>query len=89
MSNGTRRPPVRITFRFNVDTGVVEEFIVDDDAPTASEAYHNQVARLIVSSLARRADILDAGPVRFGSQVTPAESPVPTTPIEEKVTDEP
>lgn len=62
MSN--KRPPIRIRFRYNVDTGEIEEFIIDDNAATASEAYHDKVARAIASRLGHNPVIDDAGPVR-------------------------
>ena len=60
-----KRPPVRIRFRYNRDTGDIEEFIIDDNAPAASEGYHDKIARLISSRLARSPEIEDAGPLRL------------------------
>jgi hypothetical protein len=58
------RPRVRIQLKYNVDTGEIEEFIVDDNARAASEAYHDKVARAVAGRLGRRPDIDDAGPIR-------------------------
>ena len=60
-----KRPRVRIRFKYNLDTGEVEEFIIDDNAPAASEAYHDKVAEAISSRLARQPEIEDAGPMRL------------------------
>jgi hypothetical protein len=61
MSANPPRPPVRIRFKYNVDTGEIEELLIDDNAPDRSEAYHDKVAGAIASYLARRRDIEDAG----------------------------
>jgi hypothetical protein len=55
------RPPVRISFKYNKDTGEIVEFVVDDNSPTASEEFHDRVAQAVASSLGRRAEIYDAG----------------------------
>jgi plasmid stabilization system protein ParE len=60
-----KRPPIRISFKYNKDTGEIEEFIVDDNAPTASETLHDKVAEAISSRLGRRPEIEDAGNVRL------------------------
>ncbi|HEY6190522.1 MAG TPA: hypothetical protein VIW80_22920 [Pyrinomonadaceae bacterium] len=60
-----KRPPIRISFKYNKDTGEIEEFIVDDNAPTASEALHDKIAEAISSRLGRRPEIEDAGNVRL------------------------
>ncbi|HEX8772804.1 MAG TPA: hypothetical protein VF735_04305 [Pyrinomonadaceae bacterium] len=60
-----KRPPIRISFKYNKDTGEIEEFIVDDNAPTASETLHNRIAEAISSRLGRRPEIEDAGNVRL------------------------
>jgi len=64
-----KRPPVKIKFRFNLETGAVEEFIIDDNAAGASEGYHDQVALAVADRLARKPQINDAGPrcKTFGS----------------------
>jgi len=59
-----KRPPFRIRFKYNIDTGDVEEFIIDDNARAASESYHDKVANQIASKLARNPDVLDAGMLR-------------------------
>ena len=55
------RPPVRISFKYNKDTGEIVEFIVDDSSPTASEEFHDRVAQAVANTLGRRAEIYDAG----------------------------
>ncbi len=75
MSN--KRPPVRIRFKYNVDTGDIEEFIIDDNAAAASEAYHDKVARAIASRLGRESDIVDAGPVRLPQKPQPVMEFIP------------
>jgi len=57
-----KRPPVKIKFRFNLETGTVEQFIVDDNAVGASEDYHDRVALAVGDLLARNVEIRDAGP---------------------------
>lgn len=56
-----KRPSVRISFKYNKETGEIEEFIIDDSAPTASEEYHDGVARAVSSYLGRAPEIEDAG----------------------------
>lgn len=58
-----QRPRIRIQFKYNVDTGEIEEFIVDDNARAASEAFHDKVAKAVAGRLGRRPDIDDAGPI--------------------------
>lgn len=55
------RKPVTIRFRFNQDTGQIEQFLIDDGDRTAPEAYHNQIARAIAGRLFRRPQVEDAG----------------------------
>lgn len=64
MADETKRPPIRIRFQFNVDTGEIE-LIVDDLSPDRSEAYHDRVAEAIATFLARHPEIEDAGPIRY------------------------
>ena len=64
MADQPRRPPVRVRFRYNVDTGEIEEFLVDDNAPDRSEDYHDKVAQTFASQLGRNAQIEDAGRIR-------------------------
>ena len=59
---GATRPAVKIRFRYNVDTGEIEQLIVDDQAPDRSERYHDQVAGAVAGYLGRRPLIEDAGP---------------------------
>jgi hypothetical protein len=73
MNEPPPRPRVRIRFRYNVDTGTVEEFLVDDNAPDRSESYHDRVADAIASQLIRRPAIEDAGPIRQQTAVPGGE----------------
>ena len=58
----SKRPPVKIKFRFNLETGTVEQFVVDDNAAGASEEYHDRVALAVGDLLARKVEVKDAGP---------------------------
>ena len=70
-----KRPPVRIRFKYNVDTGDIEEFLIDDNAPSASEEYHDKVAERIAGRLGRHLDVVDAGPTRLlQDEPQPAET---------------
>ncbi len=60
-----KRPRVRVRFKYNMDTGEIEEFIIDDNAPGASENYHDGVAEIIASRLSRNPEFEDAGPDPF------------------------
>jgi plasmid stabilization system protein ParE len=60
-----KQPRVRIRFTYNKDTGEIEEFIIDDQAPSATEAYHDDVAHAIAGRLARAPEIEDAGTMRL------------------------
>ncbi len=62
MPETPRRPSVKIRFRFNVDTGEIEQLIVDDQAPERSEHYHDKIAEAVAMNLGRRPTIEDAGP---------------------------
>ncbi|MDM8515098.1 hypothetical protein QUF76_02775 [Desulfobacterales bacterium HSG16] len=72
-----KRPRVRIKFKFNMDTGEIEEFIIDDNSPEASEAYHNEIARAIASRLGNRPEIEDAGAIRLSDMPDRHISSVP------------
>ncbi len=72
-----QRPRVTIRFRYNLATGEIEEFIVDDQAVTASEAYHDQVARAVAGCLDRRPQISDAGGRFRGAASTGSEKQSP------------
>lgn len=76
------RPPIRISFKYNKDTGDIVEFIIDDNSPTASEEFHNKVAEAVASPLGRRLEIQDAGmePVEQPQSIN--ETPTPTKIIE-------
>ena len=56
------KKPVRIRFKFNKETGQIEDFIIDDNAPEASESQHDKIAGLIASQLGVNPMIEDAGP---------------------------
>lgn len=58
------RPPVRIHFHYNLETGDLE-FIVDDTEPDRTEDYHDKVADTIARFLARNPQIQDAGHIRY------------------------
>ncbi len=60
-----KRPRVRIRFKYNQETGKIEDLIIDDNAPTAGDAYHDEIAALIAGYLGRNPDISDAGPIRL------------------------
>ncbi len=75
-----KRPPVRIWFKYNIDTGEIEDFIIDDDAITASEDYHKDIAKDISSLLGRNPKITDAGSIRLSGAVqTQTSAPETTT----------
>ena len=57
----TERKPVTIRFRFNKDTGQIEQFLIDDGDRVAPEEYHNRIAHAIAGRLFRRPEIEDAG----------------------------
>lgn len=86
----TKRPPVRIHFKYNIDTGDIEEFIIDDNAPAASEDYHDKIAKTIANELGHEPDIIDAGPVRLPQtqpqikEISPTEKEKDTLPEESK-----
>ena len=79
MANPNKRPPVKIKFKYNLETGAIEQFIVDDNAAGASEEYHDQVALAIGDLLSRKAELKDAGPRHNVSQ-TIDKRPSSTTP---------
>lgn len=64
MPDQPNRPPIRVRFHFNLDTGEIE-FIVDDSAPNRSEDYHDKVAQAIGRFLSRHPEIQDAGHIRY------------------------
>ena len=65
-----KRPSVKIKFKYNIETGTIEEFIIDDNAAGASEEYHDRVAEKIAELLARNPEIFDAGPRRQAEALT-------------------
>jgi hypothetical protein len=78
------RPKVSIRFKYNVDTGEIEEFLVDDNAPERSDEYHDKVARTLAGLVARRAEIEDAGPRHLAEGDRIAEAP-PTPEVKKDV----
>lgn len=74
----SERRPITIRFRFNKETGQIEEFLIDDGDRTAPEAYHDQIARMIAGELFRRPQVEDAGAEsveRIPSAVQPEAEP--------------
>lgn len=72
----SERKPVTIRFRFNKDTGQIEEFLIDDGDRAAPEAHHDKIARAIAGRLFRRPEIEDAGAAsveQIPSGLTPEE----------------
>jgi hypothetical protein len=72
----SERKPVTIRFRFNKDTGQIEEFLIDDGDRTAPEAYHDKIARAIAGRLFREPQIEDAGAAsveKIPSNLTPEQ----------------
>jgi hypothetical protein len=81
----SERKPITIRFRFNKETGQIEEFLIDDGDRTASEAYHDQIAHILAGELFRTPHIEDAGIVRANQATRSALPPqeVPTGPQRE------
>jgi len=79
----TKRPRVRIRFKYNKDTGDIEEFIIDDNAPSASEEYHDKIAEAIAARLGSNPEIEDAGPIHL-QQMEPQPVEVEPEKKEEK-----
>jgi hypothetical protein len=73
----SERKPVTIRFRFNQNTGQIEEFLIDDQDRTAPEAYHDRMARAIAGRLFRNPQVVDAGP-DAGATTAPEAAPEPT-----------
>ena len=55
------RKPINIRFRYNKESGEIEELIVDDNSPNASESFHDQIAEAIAQQLGANPVIFDAG----------------------------
>ncbi len=75
----SERQPITIRFRFNKETGQIEEFLVDDGERSAPESYHDQFTRLVAGELFRNPQIEDAGADavhRIPSTVNPQEEPL-------------
>lgn len=79
MNEPTSRPRVSIRFRYNADTGAIEEFLIDDHAPDRTEQYHDRIAGAIASHLARNSGIADAGNASAQIEGPPrtTETPLP------------
>jgi hypothetical protein len=71
----SERKPVTIRFRFNQDTGQIEEFLIDDQERTAPESYHDRIARAIAGRLFRTPHVVDTS-----TAAAEAEPPIPTPP---------
>ncbi|MCP4661415.1 MAG: hypothetical protein GY856_38925 [bacterium] len=87
MSDAPRRPAVKIRFKYNVDTGEIEQFLVDDQAPDRSEHYHDKVAEAVAGHLGRRPRIEDAGPRHLLIEEAAEKVPSEVTPRPEDTTD--
>ena len=86
-----KRPRVRIRFKYNIETGDVDEFIIDDNAPTASENYHDDTARTIAGRLAHNIGLQEVGPravIWSESPVMPETTPVVTEEEKEGLVEE-
>ncbi len=66
MSGSQKRPPIRVHFRYNLESGEVEELLIDDNAPGRTDDYHDKVADLIASRLGRDFLIEDIGQPETG-----------------------
>jgi len=75
MNDVNKRPPIRVTFKYNKETGEIEEFIIDDNAPSASDEFHDQVAKKISSLLAKNPEISDAGRIRHQTGAMTVQEP--------------
>jgi hypothetical protein len=64
MTMKSHRPKVTVRFKYNIDTGDIEEFIVDDNQPGASEEHHDKIAAIVAKMISCQADIQDAGHIR-------------------------
>ena len=53
------RKPINIRFRYNKESGEIEDLIVDDNSPNASESYHDKIADLVARQLGSRPVIHD------------------------------
>jgi hypothetical protein len=76
----SERKPVTIRFRFNQDTGQIEEFLIDDHERAAPESYHDRIARAIAGQLFRNPQVVDAGAAAADaepSQTTPEQTTEP------------
>ena len=54
--------PIRVRFRLNKVTGEVEEFLVDDQNHSLSEAEHDRIAADIARSLVRNPILIEVAP---------------------------
>jgi len=62
------RPKVKVKFKYNFETGEVEEFIIDDNKPDASQEYHDIVADSIAKTVCLNPEIKDAGNIRLSGK---------------------
>ncbi|KPA18888.1 hypothetical protein MHK_000894 [Candidatus Magnetomorum sp. HK-1] len=59
-----QRPKIKVKFKYNIETGEVEEFIIDDHLPDANEEYHDNIAKIVAENICCQPDIQDAGYIR-------------------------
>ncbi|GAB4537402.1 MAG: hypothetical protein Tsb0020_51980 [Haliangiales bacterium] len=71
--------PVRVRFRFNQRTGEIEEFLVDDQDQTLSEAEHDRIAAQIAGMIAVSPTLVPVDDVEAASiaQGEPLAEPAP------------
>jgi len=62
-----KRPKIKVRFKYNIDTGEVEEFIIDDNKPDASQEFHDTIANSIAKMISSNPDINDAGNISLSS----------------------
>ena len=71
------RKPVNIRFRYNKESGEIEDLIVDDNSPGASESHHDRIADLVARQLGSQPLIHDI------DSPPPPLPPLPPIPIPE------
>ncbi len=90
--------PVRVRFRFNQRTGEIEEFLVDDQDQTLSEAEHDRIAAQIAGMVAVSPTLIPVDDVEAASiaqgergEDAPLAEPAPREgePHENELLDEP
>ena len=73
---------IKITYKFDPQTGQTIEFTIDDQLPNAPEAYHDELTRLLAGQLAQTIAYQDAVTSRQIADFTlgdlrPEETPAP------------